>query len=161
MPQPYSRFQIVLPVGIGARYKLTNNLDISMDIGYRHTFTDYLDDVSGEYVDLSGFGDPLANPDVILAMAMSDKSNQFDQQTFNENILPVLNTQRISTYNTALNPDFTWSRAAGYGKAAGVGNDDIRRNNRGNQNDNDIYIVTNISVTYILGGGLVRGAKFR
>ncbi|MGM0580238.1 MAG: hypothetical protein ACQETL_06140 [Bacteroidota bacterium] len=161
LPKPYSRFQIVIPVGIGARYKMTNNLDISLDIGYRHTFTDYLDDVSGEYVDLSAFEDPLADPNVALAMAMSDKSNQFDGQTFNENILPALNTQRINTYNNALNPDFTWSRAAGYGKAAGIGNDDDRRNNRGNQNDNDIYIVTNISVTYILGGGLVKGAKFR
>lgn len=160
LPQPYSRIQIVLPVGIGARYKLTNNLDVSLDFGYRHTFTDYLDDVSGEYVDLSGFGDP-SDPNAALAMAMSDKSNQFDGQTFSENILPAIYSPRINTYNTVLNPDLTWSRAAGYGKAAGIGNDDARRNNRGNQNDNDIYIVTNISVTYILGGGLVRGAKFR
>jgi hypothetical protein len=161
LPTPYSRIQIVIPVGIGARYKLTNNLDLALEIGYRHTFTDYLDDVSGEYVDLSGFGDPAANPNAALAMAMSDRSNQFDASTFNENILPVVNTERINTYNTALNPDFTWRRAAGYGKAAGVGNDDIRRNNRGNQRDNDIYISTNISITYILGGGLVKGAKFR
>jgi hypothetical protein len=161
LPTPYSRIQIVLPVGIGARYKLTNNLDISLEIGYRHTFTDYLDDVSREYVDLAGFGDPLADPSVALAMAMSDKSNQFDQQTFVENISPVLYTQRINTNNTELNPDFTWSRAAGYGSAGGIGNDDVRRNNRGNQDDNDIYIATNISITYILGGGLVRGAKFR
>ncbi|WP_375580308.1 hypothetical protein ABWH96_04530 [Marivirga tractuosa] len=157
LPQPYSRLQIVIPVGIGARYKLTNNLDLALEIGYRHTFTDYLDDVSGEYVDLSGF----SGSNAALAMAMSDKSNQFDANTFSENILPALYTQRINTYNTALNPDFTWSRAAGYGKASGVGNDDLRRNNRGNQNDNDIYITTNISITYILGGGLVRGAKFR
>ncbi|WP_340154047.1 DUF6089 family protein [uncultured Marivirga sp.] len=161
LPTPYSRLQLVIPVGIGARYKLTNNLDISLEVGYRHTFTDYLDDVSGEYIDLSAFGDPRENPDVALAMAMSDLSNQFDATTFNENILPVLYSQRINTYNTALNPDFTWRRAAGYGKAGGIGNDDVRRNNRGNQSDNDIYISTNISITYILGGGLVRGAKFR
>jgi len=161
LPTPYSRFQVVIPLGIGARYKLTNNLDLGLEIGYRHTFTDYLDDVSGEYVDLSGFGDPAVDPNAALAMAMSDKSNQFDANTFNENILPVLYTKRISTYNTALNPDLTWTRAAGYGKAGGVGNDDVRRNNRGNQTDNDIYITTNISITYILGGGLVRGAKFR
>ena len=159
-PNPYSKFQIVLPVGIGARYKLTNNLDISMEVGYRHTFTDYLDDVSGEYVDISGFGDP-SDPNAALAMAMSDKSNQFDAETYNENIMPAVYSNRTSTYNTALNPDLTWSRAAGYGKAGGIGNDDLRRNNRGNQRDNDIYIVTNISVTYILGGGLVKGAKFR
>jgi hypothetical protein len=161
LPDPYSRFQLVLPVGIGAKYKLANNLNISFEIGYRHTFTDYLDDISGEYVDVSGFGDPIANPNVALAMAMSDKSNQFGQETFNENILPATYSSKVNTYNTDLNPDFTWSRAAGYGKAAGRGNDDVRRNNRGNQNDNDIYIVTNISITYILGGGLVKGAKFR
>jgi hypothetical protein len=161
LPTPYSRLQIVIPVGIGARYKLTNNLDLALEIGYRHTFTDYLDDVSGEYVDLSGFGDPSTDQNAALAMAMSDKSNQFGANTFVENILPALYSQRILTYNTALNPDFTWSRAAGYGKAAGIGNDDVRRNNRGNQNDNDVYIATNISLTYILGGGLVRGAKFR
>lgn len=131
-----------------------------MEVGYRHTFTDYLDDVSGEYVDISGFGDP-SDPNAALAMAMSDKSNQFDAETYNENIMPAVYSNRTSTYNTALNPDLTWSRAAGYGKAGGIGNDDLRRNNRGNQRDNDIYIVTNISVTYILGGGLVKGAKFR
>jgi hypothetical protein len=160
LPQPYSRFQVVVPLGIGARYKLASNFDISMEVAYRHTFTDYLDDVSGEYVDLSAFGDP-SDPNVALAMAMSDKSNQFDADTFNERILPSLFTQRINTYNNALNPDFTWSRAAGYGKAGGIGNDDVRRNNRGDQSDNDIYITTNISLTYILGGGSVRGAKFR
>jgi len=161
LPTPYSRVQVVIPLGIGARYKLTNNLDLALEIGYRHTFTDYLDDVSGEYVDLSGFGDPTTDQNAALAMAMSDKSNQFDATTFNESILPALYTQRIETYNNALNPDLTWRRAAGYGKASGVGNDDVRRNNRGNQNDNDIYITTNISITYILSGGLVRGAKFR
>ena len=160
LPTPYSRLQIVIPVGIGARYKLTNNLDLALEIGYRHTFTDYLDDVSAEYVDLGGFGDPRADPNIALAMAMSDMSNQFTQEQF-DNIREFTYTPAVSSYGSQINPDFTWSRAAGYGNAGGVGNDDIRRNNRGNQNDNDIYIVTNISLTYILGGSGVKGAKFR
>ncbi|WNB18219.1 hypothetical protein [Marivirga arenosa] len=160
LPDPYSRFQLVIPLGIGARYKLTNNLDIALDLSYRHTFTDYLDDVSGEYVDLGVFGNP-SDPNAALAMAMSDKSNQFDANTFIESIQPVLYTQRIDNKTSSLNPDFTWRRAAGYGSNGGFGNDDPRRNIRGNPRDNDIYIVTNISVSYILSGGLVKGAKFR
>ncbi len=151
--KPYSRIQIVIPVGVGARYKLSNNLDLALEISYRHTFTDYLDDVGGEYVDLGGFDDP-------VAAAMSDRSNQFSQAEF-EQIREFLYTPRVDNYTSAINPDLTWSRAAGYGNSAGFGNDDPRSNIRGNSNDNDIYIVTNIQLTYILGGSSVRGAKFR
>lgn len=161
-PSPYSRIQLVIPVGIGARYKLTNNLDVALEIGYRHTFTDYLDDVSGEYVDLGGFGslvEAQADPNIALAMAMSDMSNQFSQEDYS-NIQEFVYVPGEDAYSSQLS-ELVWSRAKGYGNAAGVGNDDPRKNIRGNQNDNDIYIVTNISVTYILGGGRVRGAKFR
>jgi hypothetical protein len=162
LPKPYSRFQIVIPVGIGARYKLTNNLDIALEIGYRHTFTDYLDDVSGEYVDLGGFGslaEAQNDPNIALAMAMSDRSNQFSQEDF-ANIQEFVYVPGQDAYTSQLS-ELVWNRAKGYGNAAGIGNDDPRRNIRGNQRDNDIYIVTNISITYIMGGGFVRGAKFR
>ncbi len=162
VPSPYSKFQLVIPVGLGARYKLTNNLDIALEISYRHTFTDYLDDVSGEYVDLGGFGsltDAQSDQSIALAMAMSDRSNQFSQEDFN-NIQEFVYVPGVDSYSSQLS-ELVWSRAKGYGNAAGIGNDDPRKNIRGNQNDNDIYIVTNISVTYILGGGIVRGAKFR
>jgi hypothetical protein len=162
LPDPYSRIQLVIPVGIGARYKLTNNLDIALEIGYRHTFTDYLDDVSGEYVDLGAFGsleDARANQDIALAMAMSDLSNQFTQEEFSS-IQEFVYVPGVDSHNSRLS-NLAWSRAKGYGNAAGIGNDDPRRNIRGNQRDNDIYIVTNISITYIMGGGFVRGAKFR
>ncbi|HET8859920.1 hypothetical protein [Marivirga sp.] len=162
LPTPYSRISVVIPVGIGARYKLTSNLDISMEVGYRHTFTDYLDDVSGEYVDLGVFGslaDLRANPEAALAMAMSDRSNQFSEEDFN-NIQNFVYVPGTDTYSSDIT-DLMWSRAKGYGNNGGnVGQEDLR-NIRGNPRDNDIYITTNISITYILGGGLVRGAKFR
>lgn len=159
LPDPYSRIQIVIPVGIGARYKLSNHFDIGLEISYRHTFTDYLDDVGSQYVDLGGFIDAEGNADY-TAMAMSDMSNQFTQEEFNR-IQEFTYTDRITNNTSNLNPDLTWRRAAGYGNAAGFGNDDIRSNIRGNNSDNDIFIVTNIQLTYILGGSFVRGAKFR
>lgn len=42
----YSRFQFVLPVGLGARIKIDPFFNILVEAGYRFTFTDYLDDAS-------------------------------------------------------------------------------------------------------------------
>ncbi|QJX47137.1 outer membrane beta-barrel protein [Hymenobacter taeanensis] len=45
----YSLTQFVIPFGAGARYKLNKSFDIGLELGFRKTFTDYLDDVSGNY----------------------------------------------------------------------------------------------------------------
>ena len=50
------KYNIVTPVvsyGAGIRYKATPKLNISIELGYRWTFTDYLDDVSTVYTDNS------------------------------------------------------------------------------------------------------------
>lgn len=52
---PYSLFQVVLPFGIGVRYKIGVLWDVAFEIGWRKTFTDYLDDVGGTYVDKANF----------------------------------------------------------------------------------------------------------
>ncbi|OWP62793.1 hypothetical protein CDA63_12120 [Hymenobacter amundsenii] len=46
----YNLTQFVIPFGAGARYKLNKAFDIGLELGFRKTFTDYLDDVSGNYV---------------------------------------------------------------------------------------------------------------
>lgn len=48
-PQPYSLIQIGVPLGFGVRYRLLDKFDLSLELGYRFVFTDYLDDVSGKY----------------------------------------------------------------------------------------------------------------
>lgn len=45
----YSRVTPVIPVGLGVRLKLTPNLNLAFEGGFRKTFTDYLDDVSDKY----------------------------------------------------------------------------------------------------------------
>ena len=47
----YSRTQIAMPFGGGVKYNITDNLRIALEIGLRKLFTDYLDDVSGNYAD--------------------------------------------------------------------------------------------------------------
>lgn len=46
----YSLTQVCIPFGIGWKMALNEKWDISYELGYRITFTDYLDDVSKTYV---------------------------------------------------------------------------------------------------------------
>ncbi len=64
---PYSRFQFAVPFGAGIRYKLDRQYDIGFEIGWRKTFTDYIDDVSTTYA-----GD--ANLPSAQAIALADRS---------------------------------------------------------------------------------------
>ena len=47
----YSLTELVLPIGIGLSYEANNGITIGFEFGWRKTFTDYLDDVSGNYAD--------------------------------------------------------------------------------------------------------------
>lgn len=47
----YSLTQMAIPFGLGLRWRFTDNVTLSYEIGLRKTFTDYLDDVSTAYVD--------------------------------------------------------------------------------------------------------------
>lgn len=48
-PKPYSLVQLGVPLGVGVRYRLLDKFDLSLELGYRFVFTDYIDDVSGRY----------------------------------------------------------------------------------------------------------------
>lgn len=47
----YSSFTAYIPVSVGVTYKISNHFDIEFELGYRFTFSDYLDDAKGAYVD--------------------------------------------------------------------------------------------------------------
>lgn len=48
---PYSRFQVAFPFGVGMKFGVGSGLTLGMEAGLRYTLTDYLDDVSQTYVD--------------------------------------------------------------------------------------------------------------
>ncbi|HEX8348503.1 MAG TPA: DUF6089 family protein [Hymenobacter sp.] len=47
----YSQFQIAIPIGGGVRYRINRSFDASLEIGWRKTFTDYIDDVGGKFAE--------------------------------------------------------------------------------------------------------------
>ena len=51
--KPYSRLQFVIPAGAGLYFTIKKQHRIGWELGWRTTFTDYLDDVSTVYADPS------------------------------------------------------------------------------------------------------------
>jgi len=57
---PYHRIQLVVPVGAGLGLKVNDQWQVGLEISYRLSFTDYLDDVSQLYQDPFSFSNPVA-----------------------------------------------------------------------------------------------------
>lgn len=65
----YGKNTIVIPYGVGIKYNFNTKWTVAGDLGYRYTFTDYLDDVSGKY----------ANPGQLpndFSRALADRSGE-------------------------------------------------------------------------------------
>jgi hypothetical protein len=67
---PYSLTQFVIPMGIGFKLNIGKRSAISFEYGIRKTFTDYLDDVGGDYVNSVALTQENGN----LAARMADPS---------------------------------------------------------------------------------------
>lgn len=134
----YSLFQPAIPLGVGVRFKLNDRTDLSFEVAYRWTFTDFLDDVSGNY----------ANPDDLpsdLARSMADRTLELTSARTGGSREADLATLR-TTFGLEANSPF-----------AGFGNDGDKR---GQSNNTDIYIVSAFHLTRIVGVGL-RCPKFK
>ena len=146
----YSVIQPSIPFGLGLRAKLQKRLDFEFEIGYRYLFTDYIDDVSGMYVDLGAL-------DSELAKAMSDRSNLSNEPT-SVNTGELRNAEAINavTNTTSYTSEYdgrVYTVYGGYGQ-------EHETANRGMSSDKDIYIVTSFKIAYIISGSFKR-AKFR
>ena len=57
---PYSKFQVAIPFGFGFYYTYARIHRFGLDLGFRITFTDYIDDVSTLYPDPDGLDSDIA-----------------------------------------------------------------------------------------------------
>jgi hypothetical protein len=70
----YKLTQVNIPMGFGAKYFLSESVNLGLEILHRTTFTDYIDDVSTTYVDPSVFYANLPFAQAQLAERMANKS---------------------------------------------------------------------------------------
>ena len=130
--KPYSLVTVAIPVGIGARYMLNENFNVGVEIGYRYTFTDYLDDVGG-----IGYGDPNLRDGLATKMAdrraqriAARKANGPDRYAVLETLFQNGSAEQKAGIQDAL----TTPARGGYG---------VFR---------DGYLLTNLSIHYIIPG---------
>jgi len=102
----YRRTQFAIPFGGGVRYRLAHDLDLSLEIGWRKTYTDKLDDMGGAYPDVNKLTTPAA-------------------RYFGHDIM----VPEGATAESSIAPDAQWR---GYG------------------NHNDWYLVTGVTVHYVV-----------
>jgi hypothetical protein len=138
----YSNFQVAIPIGAGIRFKLNDKTDLSFEIGYRLTFTDYLDDVSGNYANpkdlISDLARAMANRTLELKGA-GGRSREAELQRITTEVNPII-------LDSIGNPTIT-----------GFGNDGDKR---GDFNTKDFYWVTAFHLTRIINVDL-RCPKFK
>lgn len=76
----YGNKSLIIPVNLGVKAKLNEFMNLTLDLGYRFTFTDYLDDVSKTY------GGPFADGTIEASL-----SNRKDE-------IPVVNQEAYERF---------------------------------------------------------------
>lgn len=120
--KPYGLTQLALPLGGGIKYAINYNLRIGVELGLRKLFTDYLDDVSGNYADESD----MLNGNGAIALDLSYRGDEVPGGSF---IYPAKGAQRGSPkykdiyYFTGVHLTYRLSTSGG--------GDPMRRNRNG------------------------------
>lgn len=130
--KPYSLVTVAIPVGVGARYRINELFNVGFEIGYRYTFTDYLDDVSG-----GGYGDPALRDGLATKLAdrrfqtiAARKANGPDRYAVLKDMFTNGTPEQRTAISDALQTDVR-------------GGNGILR---------DGYLLTNLSIQYVIPG---------
>lgn len=73
-PESYSLWQFCVPMSVGYRWDLGKHLNLGVEFNYRMTFNDYLDGVSGKYIDPKEYAKHMSASDAATAYQVADKS---------------------------------------------------------------------------------------
>ncbi len=125
----YSNFQFAIPFGVGVRFKVTPRTHLAVETVFRYTFTDYIDDVGGNY----------ANPldlESDLARAMANRTREINDIFSGE----ARDLEAV--------PNVVVLDDAGRPTLSGYGRDGDKRGESGN---NDVFMFTGVHLTYIFG----------
>lgn len=123
----YSNFQFDLMALLGIKYNVTEKFSIALEGIYHQTFTDYLDDVSGNYINAEDV--PSLTP---LGQALQNRANAPDGK-YPNNLYNFVEGQKPN------NVAFLKTQGAG--------------NQRGDETDNDQFMHIQLTFTFTLSSG--------
>jgi Domain of unknown function (DUF6089) len=121
--KPYSRFTLAIPVGLGLHYTYKKRHRFGLEFNWRTVFSDYLDDIKGNY------------PDPTKVSAATAEA------VYRTNI------NEANTYE----PGFANNYDGNYYDSNGDGIAD-KPDQRGDASHNDSYLTLNVSYSYVMRG---------
>jgi hypothetical protein len=121
-PKPYGKYIAAIPAGAGFFFTINKVYRIGWEFNWRTTFSDYLDDVSTNYVDPSVFGDNQ------MAIDLANRNPELQPYDDNSGIPDPLNYYPHVENGTMVYPK------------------------RGDPKHNDSYLTTTVSASYVLQG---------
>jgi len=93
----YNLSSIVIPFGGGVKYRLDDRWTLAAEIGFRPTFTDYLDNIDSKQPSIPRFIDP-ANPNEPYGINFGNPNDKDWYYTFGLTISYSLSTQKCFAY---------------------------------------------------------------
>lgn len=133
----YSKIGVAIPAGIGVHMTRRRRHRIGFDFGWRTTFSDYLDDASTEYYDVSGLANPLTDA-------------LYDQHPYLADVDPVTDGTQVETTSgevVTVPSQYQygyWDTDGGVSKPS--------QNKRGDPTHNDSYLTATFTYSYVLRG---------
>ncbi len=132
----YSRIGFSVPAGLGLHITQKRRHRYGFDMGWRTTFTDYLDDISTNYVDVSG-SDPLT-------------AQLYDQRPYLDDVDLNVDGTQVETANGTV---VTVPDPIQYGFGPDTdGPSKKDGNKRGDPTHNDSYLSVTFTYSYVLKG---------
>lgn len=120
----YKKVVFDIPASAGFYFTINKRHRVGWDLTWRTTFTDYIDDAHGTYVDPSQMG---ADP---MAAVLADRHGELSPSTI----------ASLESGNPGISGSYGWGYADG------------RVNKRGDADHNDSWITTNVEYSYVLRG---------
>jgi hypothetical protein len=93
----YSRVTAIIPFGFGARIKVMSCVDLMLEMGFRKTFTDRLDDVSSQnFQSVNSFSSPVASA-LSNQTGMGDSYTQYRGNPHKKDMYSILQLKVVFT----------------------------------------------------------------
>lgn|GEM_PF-894788 len=144
----YAKWQPIIPLGAGLRYKVNSRIDFNFEISGRIAFTDFIDDISGNYPNYDDFGNN--NFASVMSNRVLEPNSAFTQRSRQEGLDMLIQQGSAALLTYTGRTGRTYNTINGYGQAGD------KRGTRGNR---DYYMFTGFQIHYLLNVGDSKGSK--